>query len=65
MWKKNVVKAPFEVAVDEFFSAAAEVRRAQVNFDNAEPAFFEIANEELTLAKNRLRIAEMKVKKLA
>lgn len=64
MRKKEVVKTPFEVAVDEFFNAAAGVRQAQSNFDNAEPEFFEIANEELTLAKERLRVAGMKVKML-
>lgn len=64
MRKKEVVKTPFEVAVDEFFSAAAGVRHAQANFDNAVPEFFDIANEELALAKERLRVAGMKVKML-
>lgn len=58
------VKTPYEVAVDNFFSAAAGVRRAQTNFDNALPEFFEIANEELSIAIAHLSACEKKVKAL-
>lgn len=60
--KKEKAKTPFEIAVDEFFNAAKEVRRAEENFNNASPEFFDIANEELTIAKKNYELAGKKVK---
>lgn len=53
-----------EMAIDEFRSAVAEVQRARINFDNAIPEFFEIANKELSIAMNKLEVIYKKVKML-
>lgn len=53
-----------EVAVDDFFAAAKDVRIAQSNFDNAVPEYFDIANEALTIAKQKYELAGKRVKLL-
>ena len=59
------VKTEFENGVESFFAAAEAVRQAQQNFDNAFPENFEIANKELTLAKERFDVIGKKVKLLS
>ncbi len=63
--KKEKSKTVFELAVEEFFSAAAEVRRARTNFNNATPEFFEVANAELSVAIAKFEAIQKKVKMLA
>lgn len=47
---------------NEYFEALRALNRARENFDNAEPEFFEAANEELTAAMERVNafIREMR-----
>ena len=61
---KCKVKSEFENGVESFFAAAEAVRQAQQNFDNAPPEHFEIANKELTLAKEHFDVIGKKVKLL-
>lgn len=62
--KKKVELTLRDIVVQDFFSAARELERAQVNFDNAIPEYFEIANAELTIAKLRLDVCAKKIKAL-
>ena len=62
---KRKVKTEFENGVESFFAAAEAVRQAQQNFDNASPEYFEIANKELTLAKEHFDVIGKKVKLLS
>ena len=62
---KCKVKSEFENGVESFFAAAEAVRQAQQNFDNAFPEYFEIANKELTLAKEHFDVIGKKVKLLS
>lgn len=62
---KQKVKSEFEVGVDSFFAAADALRQAQSNFNNADPEYFEIANAELTIAKENFDIIAKKVKLLS
>ncbi len=62
--RKTTKETPFEMATAEFRSAVAEVQRTRINFNNAIPEFFEIANKELSIAMNKLEVAHKKVKML-
>ena len=55
---------PYEIAVKDFFAATRELQRAQSNFDNALPEYFEIANDELTIARTRVDVCNKKLKAL-
>ena len=62
--KKVRELSPYEVAKNELFAASAALRQAESNFNYADPSFFEIANEELTMAKKRYSVAVQKVKQM-
>ena len=61
---KEVVLTPYECAVLEVKSAAQALHRAEVNFNNALPDYFEIANSELTIARQRFDKVLKEVKEL-
>lgn len=56
-------KTQQDIAVEEFFTATRNLRQAESNFNNAILEYFEIANKELTIAKEQLSLATKKVKK--
>ena len=58
-------KTGFETGMDDFFNAAMAVHTAKANFDNAAPEFFDIANEELTLAQKKFDLMAKKMKLLS
>ena len=59
------MRTPIERETALIFAAAEAVRQAQQNFDNASPEYFEIANKELTLAKEHFDVVWKKVKLLS
>lgn len=65
LWRETV-KEPtqLEVARQELFAATRHRDRMLANFNNAMPEFFEVANEELTLAQMQVDILTKKVKLL-
>lgn len=63
--KVVVVTTPYDEAVKEFHKATEAYRSAQLNFQNAMPEFFEIANRELTLAQARVDTAMQRVRLLS
>ena len=66
LWRETV-KEPtqLEVARQELFAAARYRDRMLTNFNNALPEFFEIANQELTIAQMQLDVCMQKVKLLS
>jgi hypothetical protein len=64
--RKNVKVVPAAIiaAREELFSAVAHRNRAMANFNNAEPEFFEIANNELTAANLAVDTCMRKIKVL-
>ena len=65
MRKKTVVVTAYDEAVKEFHKATEAYRFAHVNFQNALPEFFEIANRELSLAQTRVDTAMQRVRLLS
>ena len=65
LWRETV-KEPtqLEVARQELFAATRHRDRMLINFNNALPEFFEIANEELTIAQMQVDVLMKKVKLL-
>lgn len=65
LWRETV-KEPtqLEVARQELFAAARHRDRMLTNFNNALPEFFEIANQELTIAQMTVDVCMKKVKLL-
>ena len=65
LWRETV-KEPtqLEVARQELFAATRNRDRMLTNFNNALPEFFEIANEELTIAQMTVDVCMKKVKLL-
>ena len=55
----------YESAILEVENAKENLKIAQNHFDYVEPKYFGIANEELTFAQMRLRMALVKAKLLA
>lgn len=53
-----------EELVEEIFKAKEALRHAQINFNNAEPKYFEIANQELTIAQMKYDVLFKKMKTL-
>ena len=49
----------------EFLEAKAKLQKAQSNFNNCEMDYFEIANEELTIAEKEYNLILMKMRKNA
>ncbi len=50
------------IAEYEYREALENFRKAKMNFDNADPEYFEIANSELTAASKRLNIFYIRAK---
>ena len=65
LWRETV-KEPtqLEVARQELFAATRHRDRMLTNFNNALPEFFEIANQELTIAQMTVDVCMKKVKLL-
>ena len=65
LWRETV-KEPtqLEVARQKLFAATRHRDRMLTNFNNALPEFFEIANEELTIAQMQVDVLMKKVKLL-
>ena len=49
----------------EFLEAKEKLQKAQSNFNNCEMDYFEIANEELTIAEREYNLVLMKMRKNA
>lgn len=63
--KREVEKLSEEDMLRNNLDEALELLdQAQTNFDNADESFIEIANEELTLAHNRVNLIIKKLKKI-
>ena len=62
MKNKNVVLSEKEILLKEYEEAISHLRIAEQNFEYASPEFFEVANQELTLArlKNDMVLKKMK-----
>lgn len=65
LWRETV-KEPtqLEVARQELFAAVRHRDRMLTNFNNALPEFFDIANQELTIAQMIVDVRMKKVKLL-
>lgn len=65
LWRETV-KEPtqLEVARQELFVAVRHRDRMLTNFNNALPEFFDIANQELTIAQMTVDVRMKKVKLL-
>ena len=63
MFKKNKLPTEGEILREEYDDALTALELAKQNFENAEPEFFEIANQEMTLARERVNLIAMKMKK--
>ena len=63
MKNKNNILSERELLLREYEEAVSYLKIAEQNFDNASPEFFEIANQELTVArlKNDTVLKKMKV----
>ena len=51
MKNKNVVLSERELLLKEYEEAVSYLRIAEQNFEYASPEFFEVANQELTVAR--------------
>ena len=62
MKNKSVVSSEKEILLKEYEEAISHLRIAEQNFEYASPEFFEVANQELTLArlKNDMVLKKMK-----
>lgn len=61
--KKEVQPSEQEMLMRQFIDAKNELKVAESNFNNCFPEFFEIANDELTLAQQRIKIVSQKLRK--
>ena len=62
MSNKNIMPSERELLLKEYEEAVSLLRIAEQNFEYASPEFFEIANQELTVArlKNDMVLKKMK-----
>ena len=62
MKNKNNILSERELLLREYEEAVSYLRIAEQNFEYASPEFFEVANQELTLArlKNNMVLKKMK-----
>ena len=62
MSNKNIMPSERELLLKEYEEAVSLLRIAEQNFEYASPEFFEVANQELTLArlKNDMVLKKMK-----
>lgn len=61
--KEMEVPTEEELLMEELTAAKAELKIADQNFNNATVEYFDIANAELTAARNRFEAASAKLKK--
>ena len=62
MKNKNVVPSEKEILLKEYEEAISLLRIAEQNFEYASPEFFEVANQELTLARLKKDMVLKKMK---
>ena len=62
--KKKKVDPLYEAAKREMFAALAQRDQMLDNFNNCLPEFFDLANQELTLAQAHLSVCIKRVKML-
>ena len=62
MKNKNVVLSEKEILLKEYEEAVSCLKIAEQNFEYASPEFFEVANQELTLARLKKDMALKKMK---
>ena len=62
MKNKNVVPSEKEILLKEYEEAIFLLRIAEQNFEYASPEFFEVANQELTLARLKKDMVLKKMK---
>ena len=62
MKNKNVVLSEKEILLKEYEEAVSLLRIAEQNFEYASPEFFEVANQELTLARLKKDMVLKKMK---
>ena len=62
MSNKNIMPSERELLLKEYEEAVSLLRIAEQNFEYASPEFFEVANQELTVArlKNNMVLKKMK-----
>ena len=62
MSNKNIMPSERELLLKEYEEAVSLLRIAEQNFEYASPEFFEVANQELTVArlKNDMVLKKMK-----
>ena len=62
MSNKNIMSSERELLLKEYEEAVSHLRIAEQNFEYATPEFFEVANQELTVArlKNDAILKKMK-----
>lgn len=60
--RREVEVSPYDLALIEVREATTALHRAETNFANALPGYFEIANNELTISRMRLDAAIQKIK---
>jgi hypothetical protein len=60
--RKKILRYHKQIALQELEDAKRELSVAEYHFNNCETLFFEVANEQLTVAKNKVNIAIMKSK---
>ena len=62
MSNKNIMPSERELLLKEYEEAVSHLRIAEQNFEYASPEFFEVANQELTVArlKNDMVLKKMK-----
>ena len=62
MKNKNVVPSEKEILLKEYEEAISLLRIAEQNFEYASPEFFDVANQELTLARLKKDMVLKKMK---
>ena len=62
MKNKSVVSSEKEILLKEYEEAVSLLRIAEQNFEYASPEFFEVANQELTLARLKKDMVLKKMK---
>ena len=63
MFKKNKQPTEGEMLREQYNDALDALELAKQNFENADPDFFEIANQELNLAQMQVDVIAKKMKK--
>ena len=64
LMSKEVKKTPAEELRDEYLEAVRALQRARSNFNNADPDYFDLANQELSTATERVSLLNKQLKKM-